>query len=669
MMTQKTKDRGADAGNAKKGSSEGASSEDGRSQSPPPTSTPATGAGCAPPTGLKRFVTDTTQGIAGIVKAPFENMHERRQLPNGREQRRKYAPAPEEAASDAGKSSPPVVEPQAVRQEDGETTRKEENGGIVEEKGDGSTAPKEDDVSGRDKSRTTAAICATADAKIGGSIHSTKSVIVLPPIVEFLVRDSTILAVAGIVAFVLSHRHWPAIHAEGALPYPVAAAWMVVAYFMGHKRTVATDEMFAMEVQVAEERAYQAVMEREAVFREEEESIDVEDLERMVGKANASIVADLQKEEAATMGAKSKAIPRKKKKHARVFRRGLQREDERKWVGRAPRGRNVKRATTARRHSVFVMAIEAVTNKIIVFEGEDEPRIREEDLPPGFWTTLLDMPWREREDWEVSSNDIGDRLMKRLLNDPGNYSRTKVGSEDVIDPICIFRGIDAFLPDGCDSELSKRKILTDCGLGDKPMGMIHVMCPFASLVSYFELPSWVEEDGGLDEKDDDPDDVIAVKRFIKGDAEYRNKRLKIYPVFREGPMAVRMLFYPPSKQFCIWGTMLPVIWNDQKPTTTQVGQKKSLVIEACVDVVSNRLARSTAQLIGSSLKNIDMDIAVVIGTPDHQEEKEPEACIGYYRYDHVDLQTCSRLPPKSNTESIMEASTLRNTLEQVSVAA
>lgn len=688
-----------------------------------PKSDDTSDTGCLPQTKLTQGISETTKGI----KHALHNVKARHELPTEHGEKRKYRTVPnkygdnveavqptptqkreevlqtdDRECGDSGnvvQSTPTQNREKALQTHDGECgdssnvvqptpTQKREKA-LQTDDGEGQ---KRKDRKGKSEPQITSDTKETANEPLNSKQLATKakpalkraggvrhgaagrtkdkkdSVIVVPPVVEFLVRDSTILITTCVTAVVLLYRHRMEIWANQALPFPVVGAWLVLAFLLGHKRTVEKDALFAMEMQSAEERAVEAFVKMQAIEEEEEGEIEAQELEEVIGKENASIVAKLQEDAAKANAAEAKTTPRKKERY-KFLRPGLPRYNERRWIEQEPDERLVKEPKQDRRHTMFVNALEKYTSKLVVFAEKEEAKaqIREEDLPPGFWTNLLDMPSRERQDWEVHSGETCDKLMTRLLKDPGQFKRTHVEGKEIVDPLPKFRGVDVFLSDANEMELSKRSILDKCGLRDKPMAMVHLLCPFASIVIYFELPSWVDEVGGLEEKEDDQDEVKAIKRFIKGDDEYRNKRLKIYPVLLEGPMAVRMLFYPPSKEFCIWGTMLPVSWYEQKPTTAPDGQKKSLVVECCVDVVSNRLARSTAQVLGSSLINMRMDVAAVIGTPDGQKEKEPEAFIGMWSYNHIDLNTCPRLPPKSRTESIMEASALRNTLSQCPV--
>lgn len=66
--------------------------------------------------------------------------------------------------------------------------------------------------------------------------------------------------------------------------------------------------------------------------------------------------------------------------------------------------------------------------------------------------------------------------------------------------------------------------------------LVNGLISWANVLIYFQLPDWFEDfDDSLEEKEDDTPSDRAIKRFFKGDDEYRNKRLKILPYLVDGP--------------------------------------------------------------------------------------------------------------------------------------
>jgi hypothetical protein len=92
---------------------------------------------------------------------------------------------------------------------------------------------------------------------------------------------------------------------------------------------------------------------------------------------------------------------------------------------------------------------------------------------------------------------------------------------------------------------------------------------------YFEMPEWVQDWNSIVEDESDTDDVKAFKRYLNGDSEYRNERLKFIPSLAEGPegpLAVKVLA-PPKKEVLLHGTSLPVSWQQYDCETTSKGRE------------------------------------------------------------------------------------------------
>jgi hypothetical protein len=72
------------------------------------------------------------------------------------------------------------------------------------------------------------------------------------------------------------------------------------------------------------------------------------------------------------------------------------------------------------------------------------------------------------------------------------------------------------------------------------------------------------------EDESDPDDVKVFKRYLNGDSDYRNERLKVIPSLVEGPLAVKVLA-PSKKEVLLHGISLPVSWQQYDRETTRKG--------------------------------------------------------------------------------------------------
>lgn len=144
--------------------------------------------------------------------------------------------------------------------------------------------------------------------------------------------------------------------------------------------------------------------------------------------------------------------------------------------------------------------------------------------------------------------------------------------------------------------------------------------------------------------------VISQRFLNDDDDEYRNQRLKMIPVVAEGPLAVRLLA-PPKKELVISCANLPVTWRMHEASTDSRGKMLCPVVEMELDCVSSRAIRGMAGILKRNLSSLCIDVAFTISSPidqDLEEEKEdePQACLGLFRFDHIDVEQCSKFPDR-----------------------
>lgn len=135
-----------------------------------------------------------------------------------------------------------------------------------------------------------------------------------------------------------------------------------------------------------------------------------------------------------------------------------------------------------------------------------------------------------------------------------------------------------------------------------------------------------------------------VQRFLNGDSEYRNARLKMIPSLVEGPLPIRLVA-PPAREKVINCEWMPIVWK-QRPEEQSNGRKLCAHLEATLDCLTSRTIRTMASLVKKYLHVLSLDVAVVIATPDKQAAMEPSACLGLWRFNHIDVSLCPQLPDR-----------------------
>lgn len=126
-------------------------------------------------------------------------------------------------------------------------------------------------------------------------------------------------------------------------------------------------------------------------------------------------------------------------------------------------------------------------------------------------------------------------------------------------------------------------------------------------------------------------------------------------------MPIRMVA-PPKREKVVNCDWMPIIWNqrDEEMDAT-TGNRLCAQLEATLDCMTSRAIRSMAGLVKRYLHILSIDVAVVIAKPDGVEEDEPSACLGLWRFNHIDVSECPQLPDRYKVEahSQPEADVLR----------
>lgn len=121
------------------------------------------------------------------------------------------------------------------------------------------------------------------------------------------------------------------------------------------------------------------------------------------------------------------------------------------------------------------------------------------------------------------------------------------------------------------------------------------------------------------------------------------------PSLVEGPLACRVLA-PPKKEKTIQCAFLSVSWSKHPPATVK-GRKLCAAIKCELDCLSSRTIRGMAGIVKKHLHLLTVDVAVTISKPDGQAEEEPQACLGLWRFDHIDVASCPKLPDRFEFEA------------------
>lgn len=114
-------------------------------------------------------------------------------------------------------------------------------------------------------------------------------------------------------------------------------------------------------------------------------------------------------------------------------------------------------------------------------------------------------------------------------------------------------------------------------------------------------------------------------------------------------MPVRIIA-PPKRELTIHSKILPTKWIRHEIETMPDGRKLAPCIEVEFDIVSNKTLRSVTSMLTRYISSISLDLALVVDKPTPESEDEPSACLAMWRFDHIDVSKCPKMPPRTIVE-------------------
>ena len=178
-----------------------------------------------------------------------------------------------------------------------------------------------------------------------------------------------------------------------------------------------------------------------------------------------------------------------------------------------------------------------------------------------------------------------------------------------------------------------------------------MMMPRGNLTSYLQLPDWFDDwDNIPEEKEDDPPDVKAFKRFFSGDEDYQRKRAKIIPMVVKAPYVVKMISPDPSEMTMHSDRHPMSIKKINKVVDPKTGETTAAAVMECgVDFYTSAAIGRLINIVMPHLGSITIDLAFVIAPPwgaEGESANEPSACLGVWRIDKVDFREFAQMPEK-----------------------
>ena len=100
--------------------------------------------------------------------------------------------------------------------------------------------------------------------------------------------------------------------------------------------------------------------------------------------------------------------------------------------------------------------------------------------------------------------------------------------------------------------------------------------------------------------------------------------------------------------------MLPSKWVFHEAETAPNGQPLKPCLEVELDIVSNGTLRSISSMLRRYIKGISLDLAIIVDKPTPESPDEPSACLGLWRFHHIDVDSCPPMPQRQMGETELQ---------------
>ena len=203
----------------------------------------------------------------------------------------------------------------------------------------------------------------------------------------------------------------------------------------------------------------------------------------------------------------------------------------------------------------------------------------------------------------------------------------------------ICRGVDVWLTDNPQRHIARHPSVLGGRLGETDTFLLNFLLPFGNFVSYFEIPPLSKFPFKLR-------DVWT--KFLKGDQQYRDARLKLLPVVVEGPWIVKAAVGP-GKSPALLGKVIPLQYYFREADK----KKKKAVYEVDVLITASSIAKGILSVVKGHTKSVSIAFAVIIeGT---STAELPETVLCCFQLHSLHLEDCpvlSELHPEDDDNDL-----------------
>lgn len=190
------------------------------------------------------------------------------------------------------------------------------------------------------------------------------------------------------------------------------------------------------------------------------------------------------------------------------------------------------------------------------------------------------------------------------------------------------QGVDMWITDNPERHIARHPSVLGGRLATmkEDMFLVNFLLPFGNFVSYFSIPP-------LDQFAT-PQLADVWTRFIQGDQQYRDARLKLLPVVVDGPWIVRAAV--PGTSPALLGKAIPL----QYFFTQKEGGRS--IYEVDVIITASSIAKGILSVVKGHAKALSISFAFIIEAA--CEKELPEAVLASVQMNALHLEDCPLLP-------------------------
>jgi Protein ENHANCED DISEASE RESISTANCE 2, C-terminal len=203
------------------------------------------------------------------------------------------------------------------------------------------------------------------------------------------------------------------------------------------------------------------------------------------------------------------------------------------------------------------------------------------------------------------------------------------------------RGVDMWLTDNPERHIARHPCVLNGRLAEEDTFLVNFLLPFGNFVSYFTVPPISQF----------PDKLGAVwSKFVKGDQQYRDARLKLLPVVIDGPWIVKAAVGNGTAP-ALLGKVIPLQYffsepkpqdDDSRRTGAGGGGHQKAIYEVDVIITASSIAKGILSVVKGHTKSLTIGFAFIVEAAEPDELPENVLCA--FQVHQLHLEDCPHLP-------------------------